>query len=555
MKKKLLIIICILWGSFTGVMGQSYNSHDVGKLLDFLLQQSAEEDKRNWEQLGLNVEPSQDNIRSWAPYLEFAGLEWKEANGEYRIDYISWNNKKLGGKLDLSGCTAMTNLRVYIGSVITEINLAGCTALEDLDCQTLQLEKLDLTGCSALKAIHCEDNSLTTLDASHCNSLTDLYCSDNQLTSLNVSGLQDLKALHCHRNALSISELPSLSISNYCYYPQTIYHPVAVDAGSTVNLEHMTTTMFDTKISYNGTIVGILNSEKPTFTVPQNWSGEVTLEMTNLTFHKFNTQNPCTYILKVNAVQPPIPPVPPIYHTVTLEVAPGIDLYNLAAGKLPIQDGDYLHLQFRPEDGIATAADVLFLVDGIETAFKDLGGSTYFNYIINPVEQDHSILIAMREYTITLPYVEGATTDPAAGDYSVPYGEPFRFTVGVNDPEGLKVLVNGIELTPDQTGESQYPQFTIDKVTGPITIEIEGAGDPTGNLAPHEPKAKIYAAQGSLIVETSAPSPVRIYTVSGKLIATHIVKDTLSIPLSPGIYLVQVGHETRAEKIVITDER
>jgi len=546
--KKLFVIICILWGSFTGVMGQEYNNHDIGRLLDFLLQNSAEEGKKNWKQLELNEEPSPDNIKSWAPYLEFAGLQWKEAGGEYRIDHIKWNSKNLGGKLDLSGCIGISLLNCYVGNIITEIKLAGCIALESLDCQNIQLEKLDITGCTALTVIHCEDNSLTALDASHCTSLTDLYCNNNQLTSLNVSGLQNLKYLHCHRNALSFSELPSFNISNYYYYPQTIYHPVAVDAGSTVRMDNMTTTMFDTSISYNGINVGSLNAKNSTFTVPHNWSGEVALEMTNPIFYKFSSSYPCKYILEVNALPPS-----PIYHTVTLEAAPGIDLYNLTAGKLTIEDGGHLHLQFLPEGPTATAADILFLVDGVETAFKDLGGSHYFSYILSPVEEDHSILIAMREYTVTLPYIDGVTTDPAAGEYRVAYGEPFRFTIGLNDLESLKVLVNGIELSPDRTGENQPPQFTIDKVAGPVTIAIEGAGDPVGNLYSEDVKPKIYAIPGTLIVETSVPSPVRIYTASGKLIATRIAKDTLSIPLPAGIYLVQVGQEKQTHKIVIND--
>jgi len=243
---------------------------------------------------------------------------------------------------------------------------------------------------------------------------------------------------------------------------------------------------------------------------------------------------------------------PPVtYHTVTLEVAPGIDLHNLTAGNHTIEEGGHLQLQFLPEDRTATAADVLFLVDGVETAFKDFGGSNYFSYILSPIKQDHSILIAMKEYTVTLPNIEGVTIDVGPGEHAVAYGDSFTFSLTLDDgidPAMVHVYVNGTEVMPEPLRATTLV-YTIDKVIGPITIEIEGAGDPVGNIQANDAKAKVYATDGCLMVETSTLSPVRVYMAAGKLVANRMVNDSLSIYLPAGIYLVQVGREMH--KVVV----
>jgi len=244
----------------------------------------------------------------------------------------------------------------------------------------------------------------------------------------------------------------------------------------------------------------------------------------------------------------PLPaPTPPVYHTVTLEVAPGIDLYNLTAGDLVVEEGGHLHVQFMPGDVTATAADVLFLVDGVETTFKDFGGSSYFSYILNPVEQDHSVLIAMRKYTVTLPDIEGATIDVGPGDHSVPYYNSFTFSLtlaeGV-DPEEVQVYANGTELSP-----ANFPQYSINAVTGPVEIRIEGV-NPTGNTQIAGGKVNIGVESGKLKVESEQTVDVAVYTIEGKnIVQLRRVYGSKIITLPAGIYVVRAGETI--SKVVI----
>jgi len=234
------------------------------------------------------------------------------------------------------------------------------------------------------------------------------------------------------------------------------------------------------------------------------------------------------------------------HHTITLEVAPGINLNNLTAGNHQVEEGGHLHLQFLPEDHTLSAADLLLLIDGVETSFSDLGSGNYFSYILNPISQDHTILITLKEYTITLPEIDGATFTPGAGTHPVAYGQPFTFSLDLNDLNGLedlKVLVNGIALTPDSQVGSVLT-FTINSVTGPVEITVEGL-NPTGNLDIANGKIRIATRNGQLTIDNSGTAvDVAVYTVAGQNVASlRALRGSETISLQPGIYLVKAGNE------------
>lgn len=244
-------------------------------------------------------------------------------------------------------------------------------------------------------------------------------------------------------------------------------------------------------------------------------------------------------------------PSPGTYHTVTLAVAHGISC-NYRPGQLTVEDGDYLHLQFSAEEQGISPDDILFRIDGIDTAFRTAAEGSY-GYILSPIYGNHTIVIALRHYSVTLPEVEGATTDPAAGEHPAPYGEPFNFTLRLNDFndfENIKVYANDTELTPRETGHPLSLQYTIDAVTGPLTITIEGV-DPVSNTDIAAGKISVAVESGQLRVHSSLPTPadITVYVVTGQVIATRRVHTSETIPLSPGIYLVRTPEDVH--KVVI----
>jgi len=239
------------------------------------------------------------------------------------------------------------------------------------------------------------------------------------------------------------------------------------------------------------------------------------------------------------------------YHTITLTVAPGIAC-DYQAGQHTVEEGGHLFLQFRGGPQAVAASEVLFLVDGVETAFKDNNGQ--FSYILSPIRANHTVLIALRQYAITLPEVEGAQMIPGAGEHPMAYGEPFSFTLNFDDSidldglSDLNVYANGTRLTPIRTGQSL--RYTIDAVIGPLAITIEGL-DPVGNADIAAGKVSVAVESGQLRVESSlaTPADITVYAVTGRIVATRRVQTDAIIALTPGIYLVKTPE--KVHKVVV----
>ncbi len=186
-------------------------------------------------------------------------------------------------------------------------------------------------------------------------------------------------------------------------------------------------------------------------------------------------------------------------------------------------------------------------MDGVETPFKDLGGSYYFSYTLNNIEADHTVLVAMRDYTITLPYIEGATIDVGPGEHAVAYGGSFTFTltpVDNVDPENIHVYANDLVIEPERL-EGNILRYTIDKITEAITIGIKGT-NPTSNRDIADDSITITARNGKLRIDNYSGKTVNVtvYNLRGQMIAQCEVTGTDTIALSTGIYIVQAGGET-----------
>ena len=221
-----------------------YNDHDYQKMVAFF-EQTDENGVRNGEKLSEDYDPT--DPETW---WEYDGdycrgiVEWTTVAGEYRLYNIFFGGigndalpLELVGFLDVSGCTALTEVRckswgdiqltgldvsgctslveLYcLENKLTELDVSGCAALKVLDCSWTLLTKLDVSGCAALEALECRGNWLTELDVSAKTELYDLDCSLNHLlTELDVSGCAALEILDCYGNDLTeldVSECAAL---------------------------------------------------------------------------------------------------------------------------------------------------------------------------------------------------------------------------------------------------------------------------------------------------------------------------------------------------------
>ena len=157
-------------------------------------------------------------------------------------------------------------------------------------------------------------------------------------------------------------------------------------------------------------------------------------------------------------------------------------------------------------------------------------------------------------YTVTLPSVTGAVTDPVAGDYEVESWSTFRFYLTLdtayNQSQPVVTTSRGETLQP----RSSDGAYLVKYVRTDVEIFIDGieknpppvANEPIRTAAP-EPE--IWSENACLCIrlpEGLPSSPVRIFTPEGRLLDSfRSVPGLNRRQLPTNIYIVQVGATVR----------
>ena len=150
-------------------------------------------------------------------------------------------------------------------------------------------------------------------------------------------------------------------------------------------------------------------------------------------------------------------------------------------------------------------------------------------------------------YTVTLPSVEGATTDPAPGDYEVESCENFRFYLTLdedyNQSEPIVTTDRGETITP----RSSDGAYIVKYIRSDVEIFIDGVvknPDPVANETVDTGGIKIYTANGYLHIQAPQPEQVHIFTPDGRLLKAFRTSDNEEqIALPKGIYLIRVTNQ------------
>ena len=161
-------------------------------------------------------------------------------------------------------------------------------------------------------------------------------------------------------------------------------------------------------------------------------------------------------------------------------------------------------------------------------------------------------------YTVTLPFVEGAVTDPVAGDYDVESWSTFRFYLTIDtaysQSQPVVTTSRGETLQP-RTSDGAY---LLKYVRTDVEVYIDGieknpppvANEPIRTAAP-EPE--IWSENACLCIrlpEGLPTSSVRIFTAEGRLLDSFRSTPGLNRRQLPtGIYIVRVGETVR--KIIV----
>lgn len=109
-----------------------------------------------------------------------------------------------------SKCDYLKYLKLNDITGTTELNLNGCTSLEELDVENMDISKIEVSKCTNIHKMKVADcTNLTSIDLSNNIKLRDLRCHNNSLKNLDLTGNKELTSLYCRQN-----ELTSLNISN-----------------------------------------------------------------------------------------------------------------------------------------------------------------------------------------------------------------------------------------------------------------------------------------------------------------------------------------------------
>lgn len=136
-----------------------------------------------------------------------------------------YNTKNALKNIDISGCTALTTLKVtgYNTSTTTlerceveSINARDCTSLKVIDCENGLLKSFNVENCSSLEEIKVKQNMLETMDLTGCANLTKFIAHRNKFSNLDFL-LKTVDEGGTRASAENIAKLEQIQVNGGTY--------------------------------------------------------------------------------------------------------------------------------------------------------------------------------------------------------------------------------------------------------------------------------------------------------------------------------------------------
>ena len=193
----------------------------------------------------------------------------------------TWSSRNYHGSLDLSGCTALTEIRVNRSSYpgdpmdrLSSLNVVGATSLTILNAWGNNLSgTLDLSTNAYLTLLDLSGSNMSTLDVSTQTALTTLSLSSNNLTTIDISNNTALTRLDLDRNnftTVDISNnaaLTTLNLSSNNFTTVDISNNTAL---TTLNLSYNNLTTIDVSNNTALTTLNLSSNNLTTIDVSNN---------------------------------------------------------------------------------------------------------------------------------------------------------------------------------------------------------------------------------------------------------------------------------------------
>lgn len=150
-------------------------------------------------------------------------------------------------------------------------------------------------------------------------------------------------------------------------------------------------------------------------------------------------------------------------------------------------------------------------------------------------------------HIVTLPQIEGATTDPVAGEYEVEAWSSFRFYLTLDEAYSQSSPIVTTDRGETITPRSSDGAYIIKYVRQPIAISIDGIiknPDPVANEKIDANSPKVWTKDSYLHLQTPQPETVFIYTFNGTLLKKLTnLSGNKTLWLPQGNYIVLIGKE------------
>lgn len=222
----------------------------------------------------------------------------------------------------------------------------------------------------------------------------------------------------------------------------------------------------------------------------------------------------------------------------------------------PVAGGTELIISATPNDGYELTSlnvnDNPFKSGDTYTVTGDVKISASFD--VKPTPPDPDPVIPDPDptptvfHSVTLPQVEGATTDPIAGIYEVEAWSSFRFYLTLDKEYDLSEPVVTTDRGETITPRNSDGAYIIKYIRQPVEIYIDNIvknPDPVANETIKTDQSKVWTEGGCLHIISATTGQLYIYTVEGKLQKKQpvITGETVTIPLPEGFYIIRINNE------------
>ncbi|WP_181368973.1 DUF7619 domain-containing protein [Flavobacterium pallidum] len=156
--------------------------------------------------------------------------------------------------LNLSNCSHLTTFAL-VGTSLNYLDVSGCSSLNDLQVQNNNLQTLLLDGCSALVTLVCTSNHIASLDLTDAVALQYLFANDNDLFEVDFHQDANLSQCTVYDNELThldFSGMTNLVVCQFdnnplltldisgCSSMQTLSIPAGITGISSINAQGCT---------------------------------------------------------------------------------------------------------------------------------------------------------------------------------------------------------------------------------------------------------------------------------------------------------------------------